>query len=141
MLRLPGTVHVMTDDTRPHTAASATEGVRTERGTQVTAERTSNALRGMRPRERRGPVAHRAALEAQRTRRRAPATGPLVGSNTWYCAHGRGFGPDAVRRGARTVVEYADGHPRSPLPRDRWPHAVAVGIYQRFSTWSLIRRS
>jgi alpha-galactosidase len=45
VLCLPDTVHVMTDDTRPHTAVSATEGVWTVRGAQVTAERTAGGLR------------------------------------------------------------------------------------------------
>ncbi|MFJ3308459.1 hypothetical protein ACIPSA_36485 [Streptomyces sp. NPDC086549] len=35
----------MTDDTRPRTAVSATEGVWTVRGTQVTAEPTASGLR------------------------------------------------------------------------------------------------
>lgn len=39
-----------------------------------------------------------------------PAIGPVVGCNNWYYAYGRGFGPDAVLRDARTVAEYADGH-------------------------------
>ena len=42
---LPDSVHVMTDDTRPHTASSTTEGVWTVRGAQVTAEHTPNGLR------------------------------------------------------------------------------------------------
>lgn len=42
-----------------------------------------------------------------------PAT-PVVGSNNWYYAYGRDFGPDAVLRDARTVVEYADGHSVRP---------------------------
>ncbi|MFR9727493.1 hypothetical protein ACL02R_29650 [Streptomyces sp. MS19] len=40
--------------------------------------------------------------------------GPVVGSNNWYYAYGRGFGPEAVLRDARTVVAYADGHPVRP---------------------------
>ncbi len=43
-----------------------------------------------------------------------PAVGPVVGCNNWYYAYGRDFGPDAVLRDARTVVEYADGHPVRP---------------------------
>lgn len=42
-----------------------------------------------------------------------PAT-PVVGSNNWYYAYGRDFGPDAVLRDARTLVAYADGHPVQP---------------------------
>ncbi|MFJ4837501.1 hypothetical protein [Streptomyces sp. NPDC088746] len=39
---------------------------------------------------------------------------PVVGCNNWYYAYGKGFGPNAVLRDARTVVEYADGHPVRP---------------------------
>lgn len=42
-----------------------------------------------------------------------PAT-PIVGSNNWYYAYGKGFGPDAVLRDAKTIVEFADGHPVRP---------------------------
>ncbi|WP_205315631.1 hypothetical protein [Nonomuraea lactucae] len=41
-------------------------------------------------------------------------SGPLVGCNNWYYAYGKGFGPEAVLRDARTIVEYADGHPVRP---------------------------
>ncbi|WP_049577834.1 hypothetical protein [Streptomyces sp. SBT349] len=40
---------------------------------------------------------------------------PVVGSNNWYYAYGRGFGPEAVLRDARTVVEYAGGHRVRPF--------------------------
>ncbi len=42
---LPDSVHVMTDDTRPHTATSTTEGVWSVRGTRITADRTPAGLR------------------------------------------------------------------------------------------------
>ena len=41
--------------------------------------------------------------------------GPLVGSNNWYYAYGKGFGPESVLGDARTIVEYADGHPVRPF--------------------------
>ncbi len=41
--------------------------------------------------------------------------GPLVGSNNWYYAYGKDFGPDSVLGDARTIVEYADGHPVRPF--------------------------
>jgi hypothetical protein len=41
-------------------------------------------------------------------------TTPVVGSDNWYSAYGKGFGPEAVLRDARTIVQYADGHPVSP---------------------------
>ena len=40
---------------------------------------------------------------------------PVVGCNNWYYAYGRGFGPEAVLRDARTLVEYADGHRVRPF--------------------------
>ncbi|MFJ2160824.1 hypothetical protein [Streptomyces sp. NPDC087856] len=224
MPHLPDSVHVMTDDTRPHTAASTTEGVWSVRGTRITADRTPEGLRlraragaeglsrivlrwrldtpedarilgdawergygdlqwrtlrpdralpwyvlitggafggpttgwGVRtrpgalcswtvdesgvalwadvrsgglpvlPGEREvdvatvvtaaGPTpfaAHKALCSAM-SPDPLPAVGPVVGCNNWYYAYGRDFGPDVVLRDARTVVEYADGHPVRP---------------------------
>ncbi|MGR3874271.1 hypothetical protein ACUXZZ_37675 [Streptomyces graminifolii] len=45
MPHLPDSVHVMTDDTRPHTATSTTEGVWSVRGIRITADRTPEGLR------------------------------------------------------------------------------------------------
>lgn len=223
MLHLPDTVHVMTDDTRPHPAVPTTEGVWTARGTQVTAAQTAEGLqvraragaeglsrivlrwrrdapedarilgdawergygdlqwRTLQPdralpwyalitgafggtttgwgvRTRAGalcswtvdeggitlwadvrsgglpvlsgervldvatvvtavaptPFAAHEALSTAMSPDPLPSTGPVVGCNNWYYAYGRGFGPDAVLRDARTVVEYADGHPVRP---------------------------
>ena len=41
--------------------------------------------------------------------------GPVVGSNNWYYAYGRDFGPGEILRDARTIVELADGHPVRPF--------------------------
>ncbi|MFJ9542761.1 hypothetical protein ACIRPX_36700 [Streptomyces sp. NPDC101225] len=58
-------------------------------------------------------AAHEALCSVMSADPLLPAT-PVVGSNNWYYAYGRGFGPDAVLRDARTIVEYADGHPVRP---------------------------
>ncbi len=60
------------------------------------------------------PFAAHKALCAAMSPDPLPAVGPVVGCNNWYYAYGRDFGPDAVLRDARTVVEYADGHPVRP---------------------------
>lgn len=41
--------------------------------------------------------------------------GPLVGANNWYYAYGANFGPEDVLTDARTIVEFADGHPVRPF--------------------------
>jgi alpha-galactosidase len=58
-------------------------------------------------------AAHRALCAAMSPDPVLPRT-PVVGCNNWYYAYGRGFGPDAVLRDAKTVVEYADGHAVRP---------------------------